>query len=46
MELGAQNQKKDGLSGPNSKMVVHVDPLGNIARSCMMKPECAADGVV
>ena len=29
MELGSQNHNGDGLSGPNSKMVVYMDPLGN-----------------
>ena len=28
MELGPQNHNKDGLLGPNSTMVVHMDPLG------------------
>ena len=28
MELGAKNNVEDGLLGPNSIMVVYVDPLG------------------
>ena len=28
MELGPQNQIRDGLLGPNSIMVVYMDPLG------------------
>ena len=28
MELGPQNQNRDGLLGPNSIMVVNMDPLG------------------
>ena len=30
MELGAQNHDENGLSGPNSIMVVSIDPLGNL----------------
>ena len=29
MELGPQNLSRDGLSVPNSIMVVCMDPLGN-----------------
>ena len=29
MELGPKNHNGDGLLGPNSIMVVYVDPLGN-----------------
>ena len=29
MELDPQNHSGDGLSGPNSIMVVYMDPLGN-----------------
>ena len=28
MELGSQNHNKDGLLGPNSIMVVYMEPLG------------------
>ena len=28
MELGPQNHSRDGLMGPNSIMVVYMDPLG------------------
>ena len=28
MELGHQNHHKDGLLGPNSIIVVYMDPLG------------------
>ena len=28
MELSPQNQNRDGLSGPNSIMVVYMEPLG------------------
>ena len=28
MELGPQNHNGDGLSGPNSIIVVYMDPLG------------------
>ena len=28
MELGSQNHSRDGLLGPNSIMVVYMDPLG------------------
>ena len=28
MEVGARNHTKDGLLGPNSIMVVYMDPLG------------------
>ena len=28
MELGPQNHNRDGLLGPNSIMVVYMDPLG------------------
>ena len=31
MELGPQNHSGDGLLGPNSIIVVYVDPLGLIA---------------
>ena len=30
MELGPQNHDKDGLLGPNSIIVVHMDPLGKL----------------
>ena len=30
MELGPQNHNGDGLSGPNSIIVVYMDPLGII----------------
>ena len=36
MDLGPQNHNGDGLLGPNSKIVVYMDPLGlapNILRS-------------
>ena len=29
VELGPQNHFRDGLLGPNSTMVVHMDPLGS-----------------
>ena len=29
MELGPQNHNEDGLLGPNSIIVVYMDPLGN-----------------
>ena len=29
MELGPQDHKKDCLVGPNSMVVVYMDPLGN-----------------
>ena len=28
MELGSQNHSRDGLLGPNSILVVYMDPLG------------------
>ena len=28
MELGSQNHSRDGLLGPNSIVVVYMDPLG------------------
>ena len=28
MELGSQNHSRDGLLGPNSIIVVYMDPLG------------------
>ena len=28
MELGPQNHNEDGLLGPNSRIVVYMDPLG------------------
>ena len=31
MELGPQNHNGDGLSRPNSIIVVYMDPLGNSA---------------
>ena len=33
MELGPQNHNGDGLSGPNSIIVVYMDPLGKLRRS-------------
>ena len=30
MELGPQNHDRDGLSGPDSTMVVYVDPQGKL----------------
>ena len=33
MELGPQNHNKDGLLGPNSIMVVYMEPLGNVHES-------------
>ena len=30
MELGPQNHNGDGLSGPNSLIVVYMDPLGSV----------------
>ena len=30
MELGLKNHNGDGLLGPNSIMVVYMDPLGNV----------------
>ena len=32
MELGPQNHHKDGLLGPNSIIVVYMDPLGQIQK--------------
>ena len=32
MELGPQNHSGDGLLGPNSIIVVYVDPLGKARR--------------
>ena len=29
MEVGSQNQSRNGLLGPNSIVVVYMDPLGN-----------------
>ena len=29
MELGPQSRNRDGLLGPNSRIVVYMDPLGN-----------------
>ena len=34
MELGPQNHNKDGLLGPNSRIVVHMDPLARSAAGC------------
>ena len=31
MESGPQNRNKAGLLGPNSIIVVYVDPLGNLS---------------
>ena len=31
MELGPQNHNGDGLLGPNSIIVVYMDPLGTVA---------------
>ena len=33
MELGSQHHSRDGLLGPNSIMVVYMDPLGIIGFS-------------
>ena len=33
MELGPQNHNGDGLFGPNSMIVVYMDPLGTVASS-------------
>ena len=33
MELGHQNHNRDGLLGPNSIMVVYMDPLGTVPRT-------------
>ena len=30
MELGSQNHNGDGLLGPNSIIVVYMDPLGTV----------------
>ena len=36
MELGPKNHNGDGLLGPDSRMVVHVDPLGeNVMHLCI-----------
>ena len=32
MELGPQNHNREGLSGPNSIIVVYMDPLGLYGR--------------
>ena len=37
MELGPQNHNGDGLLGPNSIMVVYVDPLGMVRFCCIDK---------
>ena len=43
MELRPQNHNKDGLLGPNSMIVVYVDPLGKpailLARNLTLNPE-------
>ena len=31
MELGPQNHNGDGLLGPNSIIVVYMDPLGHVS---------------
>ena len=31
MELGPQNHNEDGLVGPNSIIVVYMDPLGKVS---------------
>ena len=33
MELGPKNHNGDGLLGPNSMMVVYMDPLGNLSQT-------------
>ena len=38
MELGPKNHNGDGLSGPNSIMVVDLDPLGSLPRGSKVVP--------
>ena len=37
MELGPRNHGRDGLSVPNSIMVVYMDPLGSRVRAYPVK---------
>ena len=37
MELGPKNHNGDGLLGPNSRMVVYMDPLGIRTRNPKLK---------
>ena len=38
MEIGHQNHSTDGLLGPNSIMVVYMDPLGSLCGSTIKPP--------
>ena len=45
MELGPQNHNGDGLSGPNSIIVVYMDPLGSLCSVtlvCVAGPQAVA----
>ena len=38
MELGSQNHSRDGFLGPNSIIVVYMDPLGKLSLIIEFEP--------